>query len=55
MFLFIDFCDLMATFTSISSNSMSIVILCYNIILSKVKKQSITMNSQTEITIQVPL
>jgi hypothetical protein len=34
---------------------MSIVILCYNIILSKVKKQSITMNSKTEITIQVPL
>jgi len=55
VFLFINFCDLMAIFTSISSNSMSIVILCYNGGLSKVKKQSITMNSKTEITIQVPL
>ncbi|WP_228009568.1 hypothetical protein [Microcystis aeruginosa] len=34
---------------------MSLVILCYNRSLSKVKKQSITMNSKTEITIQVPL
>jgi hypothetical protein len=55
VFLLIDFCDPMATFTSISSNSMSIVILCYDRGLLKVKKQSITMNSKTEITIQVPL
>jgi hypothetical protein len=34
---------------------MSMVILCYNRGLLKVKKQSITMNSKTEITIQVPL
>ena len=34
---------------------MSMVISCYNRGLLKVKKQSITMNSKTEITIQVPL
>jgi hypothetical protein len=31
------------------------VILCYNKGLLKIKKQSITMNIKTEITIQVPL
>ena len=34
---------------------MNMMILCYNRGLLKVKKQSITMNSKTEITIQVPL